>query len=199
MALPYIFNFRSTSTYVTDSAGETYCISATNTAGGIGEAYAVNLRDGISFGWEQNSVETRDRNSGLDRRFAGTHFNGANTNTFRVDLPATGTYSIRIASGDPSNAQATNKFEVLDDLTSKFSVTQGTSAADRFIDATGAEYSSAAWPGSNTAVQATFATTKFILKIGNNAAVTTGFIVHLEIAAVSAATPTKPMWPMSYF
>lgn len=199
MALPFKFNFRSQAADGTDNAGETYVVSNPQSPGGNMEAYSV-VRDSITFGWvTPGGGGTRTRTH-TDVRFLGCHFNEVNTTeSFRVDLPSTGSYTIRIAAGDAANAQ-TVKVELFDNTTSLGVLCNGTtSAPDRFFDAVGAEYSGANWPANNTAVTKTFATTTFIVKIGNGSASATGWIAHLEIAAAAAATTTKPLWPMSYF
>src|SRR3990167_6684343 len=98
------FDFRNTSAYVTDPADHTYVLHT--------ETYPTT-RNGVTFGWSAGTIDSRDRDSGIDARLAGINF-GAATGTFRVDLPATGDYDVRIASGDASFAQSGQAPSVVD-------------------------------------------------------------------------------------
>src|SRR5208283_4855223 len=75
------FDFRNTSTFVTDPAGDTYVLSTT--------AYPTQ-GSGVTYGWVNTSlVNARDRNAQLDPRLAGINYatNGSPA-TFYVDLPS---------------------------------------------------------------------------------------------------------------
>src|SRR5271165_7015275 len=81
------FDFRNTSTFVTDPSGDTYVLSTT--------AYPTK-GNGVTYGWVKTSlVNARDRNTQLDPRLAGINYatNGAPA-TFYVDLPSAGTYNL---------------------------------------------------------------------------------------------------------
>lgn len=179
-------NFRDSSGYVTDGTDETYCL-------GEGDAYPTT-RAGVDFGWNSiNGDAGRDRDSGVDRRLAGR--NGQeNTGTqaeFQLDLPQAGDYNIRLALGDATGTENYQRVDIYDDSTLLFSIvdTDGTTGGT-FDDATGTNYSAANWPGSNTAVTHTFATTTLILKLGSTSAqANTSTIAHLfvELAAASGA------------
>lgn len=181
-------NFRDSSGYVTDGTDETYCT-------GIDEDTYPTTRAGATFGWNSgNSDMGRDRDSGVDRRLAGR--NGQeNTGTqaeFQLDLPAAGDYDIRLALGDATGAEAYQRVDIYDDTTLLFSIvdTDGTSAGN-FDDATGTNYSTANWPGSNTAVTHTFSTTTLIMKLGSTTAqANTSTIAHLYVAQATPAAPT---------
>lgn len=198
------FNFRSTTAYVTADGTNEHVVRSPSEVNATNAAQYPTTDtiggDSVTYGWVAANVGTRDRNNTLDRRMAGCHLNENNgTDDFKIDLPAVGSYTIRLASGDPSNGQTT-KVELFDN-TSSLGVlcSTATSAADRFRDAVDAEYSSANWPASNTSVTKTFATTTCIFRIGTGSAVT-GFLAHIQITQNAvAATATKPMWPMSYF
>src|SRR6056297_20748 len=84
-------NFRATSGYIADGTGETHC---------IGDLYPTT-RDGITFGWDSNTIESRDRANSVDRRLAGMNFirNGG-VNIFYADLPSSGDYLITFAGHD---------------------------------------------------------------------------------------------------
>lgn len=190
-------NFRSTSAYVTDGVGETEVISSPEASGGNMEAYAVT-RETLTFGWlTPASGGTRNRNSGVDARFAGLHFNeNGNQETFELDGFTAGcTYDIHLAAGDQGNATATVYFQLFDNATQFGStINSSTSGADRFLDATGVERTSANWDANNVAVTRVFASTVFKLKIGNNAATGTGIIAHIwahQVSCPSASTLFK--------
>lgn len=197
-------NFRSTTAGpgagVSEGVREIKLISLTDTSAGVGEIYDVARSNGIDIihtGWTSASVDTRDRSDVPGVHFAGLHMNGLNTNTLQLDLPNTGQFDIRIASGDYSNAQATNKWEIYDDTTLLISSTSGTSAPQKFIAQDGQEYDYSVWDAV-PAVRKTFATTTFNLILGNGAAANTGYVSYLEVAAVVSGGVTRPMWPMSW-
>jgi hypothetical protein len=172
------FNFRNTSGFVTDGATETYV---------VGDTYPVT-RNSVTFGWTNSgNLEVRDRNAAVDARFAGlnrfTDF-GLVAITFRVDLPAAGTYDIRLALGEEQNARPNAySYKILDNASTLTTISgvSLTSSAATFRDAAnGGPYSIANWPGSNTAYSGVFATTTLILQV--EAAGTTGGSVEVPVA-----------------
>lgn len=173
-------NFRATSGYVTDGTGETYCQGAS-------DIYPVS-RGGYTLGWETNGslVDSRDRSTSGDVRLAGTNVinnNGSDLPVFRIDLPSTGTYTIRLAFGDAQYSQSYH-YAVLKDDTTTFSTiddSNGT-AANEFTDATGTNRTAAAWPGSNASITRTFTSTILRIQAGtptNVGGATT--ITHLSV------------------
>src|SRR5208337_1972246 len=71
------FDFRNTSSFVTDPAGDTYVLPTT--------IYPTKS-NGVTFGWAKNSAQGRDRNAKLDPRLAGVNFvNNGSPATFYVD------------------------------------------------------------------------------------------------------------------
>lgn len=185
MAWIFAVNCRATSGYVTDTSPETYSLANTDSA------YPVS-RGGFTFGYTSVYGDAeRNRNNAIDRRFAGIHQCANSTQSvFRVDLPATGLYTVRLAMGDYNNDQL-HWFEVFDNVTSKFSTSNVLSTATNFLDANGTSRSVAAWPGSNTPkTGVSFASTTFILKYGGNGVgVGNSALAHLyieqEVTAVS--------------
>lgn len=172
-------NFRATDTYVTDGTGETYCL-------GQGDTYPTT-RAGITFGYTTTEADMgRDRDSGLDRRLAGVNQRG-NDGTqavFRLDLPSSGNYTIRLALGDGTEAQAYQRLDILDNTTLITSIVDGTGTAGaHFDDAAGNDRTAAAWPGSNTALTGqVFATSTFIFKLGATSAQSnSSTIAHLYV------------------
>lgn len=102
MTLDAQINFRSTSGYVTDGAGQTYCL-------GSADVYPVT-RGGLTFGWilAHEADSARNRNAGNDPRLAGQNSatNDGTPSQFQLDLPASGSYTIHLALGDASYAQS---------------------------------------------------------------------------------------------
>ena len=162
------FNFRATSGYVKDGANETYVI--------YGDNYPTT-RNGVTFGWTHPYVQTRDRNSGLDRRLAGTHYWTDETwpIDFRIDLPATGSFEIRLAFGDASSDWPST-VQIKDTDTVLFTVS-GSTVAAHFLDATGVDRTAAAWPGSNASVTQSFASQIFKAQANQN----NGAFAHIFI------------------
>ena len=185
MAYPQGINFRDTLGFVTDGANE----DAQVRLGDGLSSYPWTTAQGNNVGWEQSlnigSDHARDRNSGNDRRLAGIQYNG-NTNQcdFRFDLPSTGDYKIGLSAGDASYS-TTVSIELLDTTTSLGTLASGsTGAANSFKDATDTIYTAAAWPGSNTLVTKTFATTicRFRLASGATYNITHAYV---EVASVT--------------
>lgn len=190
MGFPLSLNFRSTTAFKTpEGAGENAVISSPEASSGNGITYPTSV-SGVNMGWGTGNVATRDLSTTPSVEFAGSHFNESNgTEDFRIDLPAAGSYTIRLASGYYSGGFLT-KVELFDDTTSLGVLCNGTtSGSDKFLDATGVEYSSAAWPAGNTSVTKTFSTTVCKIRVGNGST-TTGFLAHLEIA-LAAASPNS--------
>lgn len=163
---PWGWDCRQTSGYVTDNAPQTYLLSGVTT-----DDYPVT-RNGITFGWTTNAEtygQGRDRNAGADPRFAGTCWSNdaANPISLQVDLPATGSYDIRLAFGD--NDGATAAYTTLYDNTTVITTLTGTTGgAAHFIDATGVNRTSGSdWITNNVAVTYNFASTVFLIKLGD--------------------------------
>jgi hypothetical protein len=178
------FNFRSTSGYVTDTGDNTYVLGST------GSAYPTT-QNGVTFGWGNGGASTdrRDRNSSVDQRFAGSNFQNVPYSYayFRVDLPATGEYVIRLSMGDYSYSQAV-QFAILDDssvLTAPSGVATGSS--NRYVDATGVVRTSPSdWISNNASYTGTFTTQIFMLRTGDGGSNTYGgSVTHLWIDQVA--------------
>ena len=162
------FNFRATSGFVTDGATETYVLGA--------DTYPTT-RNGVTFGWD-SAVSDVNRDAANDRRIAAIHF-GSSARTFRVDLPEAADFLIHLGLGDTAQAADHSSIEFKDTTSSLFTVTNDRNVGTyRWTDATGTQYAFTVWPGSETAVQKTFATTTL------NAVLTTpdGFWTHSHIA-----------------
>lgn len=178
-------NFRASSGYVTDGTDETYCLA---------EAYPVT-RGGFTFGFSVGIgwIDSRDRDSGLDRRLAGIIFtpnSGTNQATFRIDI-SPGEYLIRLSLGDAGSAQGYQYCQLKDDTSviATIADTNGTNAAE-FTDATGTTYSAANWPGSNTPINHTFTSSILNVVIGSpDAQLQSTTITHLFLSPVIATEP----------
>lgn len=175
------FNFRGSSGYVTDGAGETYVIDS--------DDYPTT-RGGATFGEEDEWLLNLDRDSGLDRRLAGMKAeSAANSARFRVDLPATGDYDIHLAIGDPASGQNCD-LATKDGTTTLDTYTVTTSGAAHFFDATGVQRTSSAdWVSNEAKVTRTFATTIFRVQV--NGAANTSSIAHARLVQVEAASGNR--------
>jgi len=99
------FDFRNTSTFVTDPPGDTYVLSTMT--------YPTTV-NGVTFGWTTpNLVQGRDRSTSVDPRLAGINYvsNGAPA-TFYVNLPSPGTYNLSLAMGDDGYEQCYTQCQV---------------------------------------------------------------------------------------
>lgn len=143
-------NFRHTSGYVTDGENETYCLH---------EAYPVT-RGGATFGWEADMDAGFDVDSAADRRLAGYNKRSSVSRGFRLDLPEAGNYRVRLALGQLS---AGGSFDVSgsvqDNTIDRFTFTDSSVADNSFVDASGTERTSTAWPANNSPVEAIFIST----------------------------------------
>ncbi len=186
MALPQGVNFRATSGYVADGTNYDHdLLNGTGTAD-----YPITSAQGNNIGWETGggTYQSRDRNSGNDARLAGITFQNSNTDiTFRVDLPSTGNYKIGLAAGD-ANYAAPVPVDLYDTLSNLASLSTGsTSGSNHFKDATNTDYSAASWPGSQTIVQYTFATTICRWTLIGNGSTSRISSIYVEAGAGAAA------------
>ncbi len=177
------FDFRNTSTFVTDPTGDTYVLSST--------AYPTK-GNGVTYGWLKKSlVQARNRNAKLDPRLAGINFatNGSPA-TFYVDLPSAGTYNLSLAMGDAGYQACWVQCQIqfLDGGTVLATVTKGSTKLGYFYDAKGNNWSAAAWPGSNVSQQVTLAGTRLTVIVGTSQASGDSTpIAFLGIAQVSGS------------
>lgn len=175
MGFPQGIDFRATSGYVTDPADHTYEI-------GITANYPRTTAQGNNVGWETSS-ESRNRSTSPDARLAGNHrTTGTTVTTYRMDLPAAGSYSIKLAAGDYSYASGI-KVELFDSTTSLgVLASTSTTASARFRDATDVEHTAANWPANNNPATKTFASTILRAKVGSTGG-GGGVIASLYVAA----------------
>lgn len=190
MAFPQGINFRDTTAFVTDGANE----SVEDASAGAGffncPTYPRTTAEGNTVGWEgTHAITARDRKSTNDRRIAGFHADQSpNTDDFRIDLPASGAYNIRLGAGD-GNYAANVKIELFDTTSSLGVLCSGsTGAANSFKDAADATYTAANWPASNALVSKTFTTS--ICRFRNGDGTNNCDISHVYIE--SAGEVTQP-------
>src|SRR5271167_4711298 len=155
------FDFRNTSTFVTDPSGDTYVLPTT--------AYPTKS-NGTTFGWVKTSlVYGRDRNAQLDPRLAGINYvtNGSPA-TFYVDLPSPGTYNISLAMGDAGYQQCYTQCQIqfFDGNTLLFTLARGRTLAGYSYDAAGNNWSAAQWPTDNLSQQVTVAGMRLTVVVG---------------------------------
>ncbi len=181
MALPQGINFRSTLGYVTDGANDSF-EQANATA-----TYPRTTAQGNNVGWELGVGNIRDRNAGVDPRLAGMHFSVTTNGNFRIDLPSTGNYDVRLAAGDYSSSIAVG-WALYDTNTSLATLSSGsTSTTQRWKDALNVEYNATTWPTSNSPYAATFTTTIMRVRSTNNSC-----IAHVSVAASAGGGTTIP-------
>jgi len=163
MAYDFGYNFRATSGYVTDDAGYTY---------NIGETYPTSKTAGgvtTNVGWDV-TPQTRDRDNTVGPRLAGLNSlntGGPSTYTFRVDLPASGTWNVYIACADASFSNEAF-FDVLDSNGSTVLYAQAdiTIASGSVLDAAGTLHTSyALWAANQAPRSLTFSGTAFFIQL----------------------------------
>jgi hypothetical protein len=196
MSLPQGINFRSSSGFVTDGTNE-YGETAQNVS------YPTTTPQGNNVGWESFqsgfAIGVRDRDATNDRRLAGVHFSSTGAAygiTYRIDLPASGSYNIRGAFGDESNFDAGVQLELFDGSTSLGVLASNTAVpSGHWLDATGTDRSpDTDWAANNVAVNKTFATSilRFLLGTSTQNAVVAHFYVESGASApVITAQPTQ--------
>ena len=179
------FDFRNTSTFVTDPSGDTY----------VGPTTAYPTKgNGVTYGWLKTSPVTgRDRNAALDPRLAGINYvNNGLPATFYVDLPSAGTYNISLAMGDASYEQCWVQCQIqfLDGSTVLATVTGGSIQAGYFYDANGNKWSAAQWPANNLSQQVTLTGTRLTVVVGTSKA--TGDFTTIAFLGVTQASGGSP-------
>ena len=176
------FDFRNTSTFVTDPPGDTYVLATT--------AYPTK-GNGVTFGWVNTLlVQGRDRSTSVDPRLAGINYaNNGSPATFYVDLPSAGTYNLSLALGDDGYASCWVQCQVqfLDGSTVIATVTGGAINQGYFYDATGTSWSAAAWPTSNLSQQVTLTGTRLTMVVGTSS--DTGDSTPIAFLGVSQFSP----------
>jgi hypothetical protein len=183
-------NFRATAGYVTDATDQTYDLGAvypvTRSTTGTGQS--------VTFGWDRDlTSRMRDRNNALDPRLAGAmqQFSGSDTDLFRIDLPASGAWTVRVAAGDTSAKYSDFQFLDSDGSTVLLTGAETSVSADNYVDATNVARTSAAdWVSNNATGSITLSGTTAYFRINPNAGV--GAVAHLNFyQAASGQTVTS--------
>lgn len=195
MSIDIGIDYRATAGFVTDPATCTYCL------GGVTDPYPVT-RGGATFGWanwDASNDVTFDRSAltGAQAQLAGGNFifNNSTAPTvphkFRFDLPATGSYDIRLAIGDQA-ARVNMTLAVFDSTTSLVTiVSQVASSANQWWDAgSNLRTSASDWVTNNVVKNLTFATTQLILAVGaiGSGAGNYTAISHLQVTTHGGGT-----------
>lgn len=201
-AIDYCFDFRQSSSYVTDPSG---CSPV------LDEAYPHTYSNGATAGWTSASVDgTRDRSTAVDPRLAGQNRSGSTdvppSRDFRVDLPSTGDYDIRTALGDASFGFASNGVNpfalIKDTSTTLFTIVSGDTSilANEWYDATGVKRTSSAdWVTNNAAKALTFSTTilNYNISAPNSGQYTP--LAHLRVTTGTGGPPPPPPPAGNYY
>lgn len=187
-------NFRKSSTFVANTTLTTHAIDVLDTGGsGDTELYPVSRTlqgsaEQMTFGNNTASVSNitcRDRNSGNDARLAGFWQNVAAQADIRIDLASgPGTYRLHIARGEANYARSNMYLQILDNTTLLDTLDHSTTSANKFVDATGAEFTQLTFFANETAKSYTFATSTLILRLGDNASKVC-YIAHIRIELVA--------------
>ncbi len=176
------FDFRNTSTFVTDPSGDTYVLPTT--------AYPAK-GSGVTYGWVKTSlVSARDRNAQLARLAGINYATNGSPATFYVDLPSPGTYSLSLAMGDDGYQQCYTQCQIqfLDGTTVLATLSKGLTRLGYFYDVTGNHWSAAQWPSNNVSQQVTLAGTRLTVVMGlsqSNGDITP--LAFLGVAQVSSS------------
>jgi uncharacterized membrane protein len=156
------FDFRATSTYVTDPPTSTYVLANT------GYPTTVN---GVTFGWANTAlVQSRDRSVMVDPRLAGINYvNNGTPSKFYVDLPSAGTYNLSLALGDDGYPECWTQCQVqfLDGSTVVGTVSGGFEGLGFFYDAIGKNWSATTWPANNAPLMVTMNGTRLTVIVGS--------------------------------
>jgi len=183
------FNFRFTSGFVTDGTNQTY---------DLGAVYPRSVTidsDTFNVGWAvDNTANSRDR-AVQDPRLSGIGFIGNSSGEikWRIDLPAAGTYTIRLALGDQSATR--NIFcRIFDNASVIATIANGvsTGAGNAFVDATGTVRTTPTdWTTNNASITLSFTSTTCFIGIGDplNFGADISAIAHFDIVqAVGGST-----------
>jgi hypothetical protein len=192
MAFPQGIYFRATDDQVDPSNYDAEIYSA----GSGGSNYPRTSSQGNSVGWESivnNNLLTADRSSGSVVHLKGiTYINNSSGvyANYRITLPATGSYRIRLALGDADNGQ-TIRARLYDDATEFADISGATGGGtENYLDATGVERTTQAdWVSNNAYVDRTFASTIFRLRLGEHASASgSSTIAAIYIESLSGDT-----------
>lgn len=190
-------NFRATSGYVTDPTDSIYC---------LGDPYPVTRNtvttgQAVTFGWLESDATTpkdlaaytRDRDAGISPKLAGVNFKiGADLYIFRIDLPASGLWTVRVAAGDADSSNDVD-WDILnsDASTVLLSQAEASVTTGNWKDATGVtRTSSADWVSNNASADITLSGTACYLRM--NVTTNATLMSHINFSqAASGQTVTS--------
>lgn len=175
------FNFRQTSGYCTDGTDETYV---------IGDSYPTT-RNSVTFGWTTvYGDRLRNRDATKCSRHAGVNLtDNGSVQTFRVDLPSTGTYRIRVAYGSATTGD-THYYKIRDDSTALRTCTAVTTTANQYGDANcTVRTSHTDWDSNNTAYEGSFSSQILIIQSAPDSALGgSSQLAHVSVEQVSTTS-----------
>ena len=180
------WNFRTTAGFVTDGTNETYALDFV-------DSYPTT-RNGVTFGYESGYTPgARDRttSSPNNPRLSGCHFGlyFGNVAEWRIDLPATGSYTINAAFGDPGGGANNVNSEMKDDTSVFTTIGPTTNASDQYVDASGVNRTSpGTWISSNASISQTFTTTIFRVNLKDPSGL--GPLTHIFLSQQASAAAT---------
>jgi hypothetical protein len=204
MTFPQGIPFRSTEAYVTDTGNNDSENSTSNAldADVTATNYPRTTTQGNSVGWEVidttgDKIQTRNRNTAGGQTLSGHHRIPATSTagvTYRIDLPSSGNYLVRLASGDYTYGSAPSNVKIYDDTTLLATLASGTtSAGQHWFDATNVERTSVSdWTANNASQTLTFASTICRIKIGTSGAAA-GVISYFYIESAGGAPSSLPL------
>lgn len=186
------FNFRRNSGTVSDGTNEIHVPSD------YGSYPVSETIDGDTFncGWEDgphfNNVLDRDATP-TDRRLCGIYYtnsSSANSPTWRVELPNTGTFGVVLAFGDSGNSN-TMDGQLRDTSTALLDIDNVATSQNEFVDASGTTRTSQSDWASNgtTPTDYSFSTTIFrtVATVPSSSA---SCVAHVAVKeSASEATP----------
>jgi len=180
-------NFRNSAGFVTDGTNETYCLST--------DSYPTS-RGGGTFGWDTGAEDDRDRDSGVDRRFAGINFSNYNSSDiWRLDLDSAVQHTVHVAAGDTSFVSDAQYGQGRDNTTAFFTLDNVDSqATDTYRDTTDVARAEATWDADEVPAVRTFASTIFRYAIGKGSGVANNSkLAHIRVEDTSAAAPAPSL------
>lgn len=184
-------NFRGSPGYVVDRPNESHLDA---------ELYPVH-RNNWTYGWTSNILGGIDRDAGAPfaPEMSGVNYaiNAAGGKEFRLDLPAAGTYAVRLAIGDAAGSQAGQYVSICDGVNGPVLapvLTGQSTPVYGFFDALGVPHASAdAWRADNSPAIVTTSGPVLAIRIADASDGNITVIAHVEVAAYAAAPTRAPV------
>ena len=168
------FNFRTTEEFVEDPADSQFVSADTS---------YPTTSGGVTFGWTTAPTDDVNRSTDPDPRLSGINYrDNTGIAKFRVDLPASGNYSFRLALGDYGSDQGCRLRVVdSDDETVLLDIGDVNVTGANFLDATDVSRTAAAWPDDNLPETVEFTGTSAFFWLGASSVGLNSTIAHLEL------------------